>query len=148
MSDNFSIDLQKLTDKARAFIADDLPVVVGKTAVDLFTENFQNEGFKDGDIQKWKEVRRRENPRAKGAMGIRKILTGITGDLGRSLKYAPGVAEVKITSDLPYAQAQNEGTTTAGRGNNTTIPARKFMGDSKDITEAIAKELDKFFSRI
>ncbi len=145
---NFAIDVERLATIARAFIAADLPIVIGKTAVDLFTQNFQEEGFRDGTIQKWQEVKRRINPRNQLARSSRKILTGDTGDLGRSLKYEPGVSEVKITSDVPYAQAHNEGTTTAGRGNNTTIPQRKFMGDSKDVTEAISKELDKFFSNI
>ncbi len=143
--DKLIIQLNQDTEKLRKFIHHDLPIKIGKQAVDLFKENFQKEGF-FGD--KWKEVKRRSDPRIKGARSTRKILTGNTGDLGRSIRYTPQDAQVLIYSDLKYAAAHNEGTTTAGRGNSTTIPQRKFIDESRELDDMVKREMDKFFDSL
>ncbi len=123
--DEFQIKLNELSITSKALINHTLPVIVGKIAVDFYKESFQNEGFKNQALVKWAEVQRRGangHKVAKGARGTRKILTGNTGDLGESIEYEAGTATVKIKSDLVYAEAHNKGTTTAGRGNKTTIP--------------------------
>jgi phage gpG-like protein len=123
----------------------DLPDIVGVEAVNHFTESFQNEGFTDETLVKWQEVKRRSDPkRPDRAAATRKILSGKTGDLGRSIEYKARPGEVVVSSDTmrvgsdkDYASAHNEGTTTAGRGNSTTIPKRQFMGRSKVLEEKI-----------
>lgn len=137
--------------KAAAYLRNDFPDIVGVEAVKHFKENFQNEGFTNQTLQKWDDVKRRTNP-PESQMGkastTRKILTGQTGDLGDSLDYNANFNTVAITTDLPYAQAHNEGTTTAGRGNKTTIPKRQFMGDSQALIQKLNNELERHLNTI
>ena len=48
---------------------------------------------------------------------------------------------IEMSIDLPYAAAQNYGTTTAGRNNNVTIPKRQFMGESYELNKRVQKSL-------
>ena len=125
----------------------DLPRIVGVEAVNFFTENFQNEGFTDTAFEPWKEVKRRENPtRPDRVAASQKILTK-SGNLGRSIEYTAEPEKVIIFSELDYAAAHNEGTTTAGRNNSVTIPKRQFIGESetfdKKVTEIMTEGADK-----
>ncbi len=129
-------------------INNDLKIKVGKQAVDLFTANFQKEGFQNGAVQKWREVKRRIDPRVTGARRTRSILTGDSGNLGRSLRYKIIGSEIIIYSDVKYAEAHNEGTTNAGRNHSVTIPQRKFIGDSIELKNIIEKEMDSFFNKL
>ena len=145
--DQFASHLLNMSEEARRFIDDDAPIIMGKNARDVFTENFQNEGFMDTQNESWEEVKRRLNPKITGAKATRKILTGDTGDLGMSIEYQNAAnGEVHIVSDKKYSKAQNEGTTNAGRNHNVTIPARKFIGDSAEVDkrniEAFERKLD------
>ncbi|MBQ0112998.1 MAG: phage virion morphogenesis protein [Bacteroidales bacterium] len=137
----FSIDMKKAYDK-------DLPRIIGNKAVMMFKQNFQEEGFFG---QKWKEVKRRQDPKTKGAARFRAILTG-SGDLGRSVKMQVSTRSVTIYSDLPYSSAHNDGTHTAGRGNHTTIPQRQFIGPHRKIDDMVQKVainyLTKQFNKI
>lgn len=131
------------------------PDILGTEAVNHFAESFQNEGFTDETLEKWPDVKRRTNPkRPDRAAASRPILTGSTGDLGRSIEYVAKPGEVKITadtmqigSDKAYAQAHNEGTTTAGRGNRTTIPKRQFIGESKALNDKVLDISDESLRR-
>ena len=137
--------------KAAAYLRDDFPRIVGVEAVAHFKEGFQNEGFTDRTLEKWQDVKRRTSPsvaQAARASASRKILTGETGDLGDSLDYNENYNEVSIYSDLDYAQAHNEGTTTAGRGRSTTIPQRQFMGDSATLIQKIDDILEQKLNTI
>ncbi|MCX6232634.1 MAG: hypothetical protein NTZ33_13945 [Bacteroidetes bacterium] len=146
--DKFTVKLKQDSDAIKQFIQHDLPLRIGKKGVDLFAENFQKEGFQNGGLQKWKEVKRRLDPRIKDARSSRKILSGNTADLGRSLRYIPELAKVMWYSDVSYAEAHNEGTTTAGRSRNVTIPQRKFIGDSRELEAIIKQEMDKFMNNL
>ena len=141
---DFSHHLQGLEAKIRQQLERDLPLKAGNLALRRFKENFQKEGFFG---RRWKEVKRRLNPKTKGAARTRKILTGQTGDLGRSLQLSVTTGRATITSDLPYSAAHNEGTSTAGRGRHTRIPQRQFMGEhpqlTKEIEELVRKEIEK-----
>lgn len=141
--DEFAIKLDKMSVEINAVVNNALPIIIGKKAVDFFKEGFQKEGFTDTATVAWQEVKRRQNPKTKGAAATRKILTGETGDLGESIQYTPGTAEVKIHSDLPYADAHNSGTTTAGRNHNVTIPARPFIKESAELEAVIAEEIER-----
>ena len=145
---DFSHHLRGLEARIRQLLERDLPDKAGNLALSRFKENFQNEGFFG---RKWKEVKRRLNPKTKGAARTSKILTGQTGDLGRSLQMTPQPGKATITSDLPYSAAHNEGTSTAGRGRHTRIPKRQFMGEhpklTKEIEELIKREIDKAINK-
>jgi len=145
--DQFATHLLQMSEEAQRFINDDAPIIMGKIARDVFTENFQNEGFMDIQNESWEEVKRRLNPKTKGAAATRKILTGDTGDLGMSIEYKNASnGEVTIVSDKVYSKAQNDGTTNAGRSHNVVIPARKFIGDSAEVNrrnlEAFERKLN------
>ncbi len=129
----------------RRTMDDDLPRIVGNKAASMFRKNFQDEGFFG---RKWQEVKRRQNPKVKGADAHRKILTGRTGNLGRSLQVTTGKGKAIITSDLPYSAAHNEGTSNAGRGRRTRIPQRQFMGGHPDIDRMVETEIGKAITRI
>jgi phage gpG-like protein len=138
------------------------PKAAGQIAVSLFKENFQKEGFFG---ERWKEVKRRQNSRnfktikhgknkgdvrAKNAFGRRKILTGATGDLGRSIKYKVQkdgsvlifTDERSFESKKPYGRVHNEGLR-AGRGKGFRMPKRQFIGDHPELRKAIIEEIRK-----
>lgn len=127
----------------RRQLSRDLPKKIGNLAVRMFKENFQKEGFFG---RAWKEVKRRLQG-AKGAAGRRKILTGPTGNLGRSVQFIPRDGSVTIESDLPYAEAHNAGTSNAGRSHNVRIPQRQFIGEHPDLTAAIEKKITEEISK-
>lgn len=140
----FAKHLLDISEEVEQFINDDAPVIMGKTAVDFYKEGFENEGFTDGGLHKWKEVKRRQDSKVKGAWATRKILTGDTGDLGMSIDYKDAAdGEVTVFSDKPYAEAHNEGTANAGRSRNVTIPKRQFIGDSQELDQEILSELER-----
>ena len=138
------------------------PTIAGKTAVRLFKENFQKEGFFGST---WQEVKRRQDSRnfktitrgkrrgestATNAWGRRKILTGATGDLGRSIECnLQGDGSVLIFTDPatfnsrePYGRVHNEGLR-AGRGSGFTMPKRQFIGDHPTLRAEIIKEIER-----
>lgn len=135
----------------RQFYDHELPDIVGNEAVSHFKDSFQDEGFTDETLEPWPEVKRRVNPpRVDRAAATRKILTGNTGDLGRSIEYKSEPDQVRITADTAsvgssksYAAAHNEGTTNAGRGNRTTIPKRQFIGRSATLNRTIEDITEK-----
>lgn len=71
-----------------------LAKVIGNRAVQLFKQNFLNEGFFG---KKWKEVKRRLNPKTKGADALRCILTA---NLGRSIQATPKYHSFEILSNF------------------------------------------------
>lgn len=141
---DFSHHLQHLEDSLKRQLQHDLPRKLGNIAVRLFKENFQKESFFG---RAWKEVKRRLNPKTRGAAAHRKILTGPNGNLGRSIQFTPRDGSVTIESDLPYSSAHNEGTTNAGRSHNVRIPQRRFIGESPELTAAIEKKITEEISK-
>lgn len=121
-----------------------LPIKVGAVAKKHFRENFLKGGFVDNGLQEWKPAKRLSlkygDKKNKTLMSSRKHLYSNTLDI-------PQRGSVKIENRTPYAAAHNEGTTTAGKNRNVTIPRRQFIGDSAELTEkikeAIKKEMDK-----
>lgn len=134
----------------------DLPLICGNEAARLFRQNFQKEGFFG---KKWKEVQRRQERqvsyktksgirtrtvgRAKGAAGSRSILTGNTGDLGRSIKTKVGRATSTVYSDSDNSAVHNDGLR-AGRGKGFKMPRRQFIGDSQELQRAIKTKVDQY----
>ncbi|MBP3762928.1 MAG: phage virion morphogenesis protein [Bacteroidales bacterium] len=143
--EEFNKYFANLTIRLQRELASDIPKKVGNKAVQLFKDNFQKEGFFG---KAWKEVKRRLHPSGKNrAADTRAILTGPTGNLGRSIQYVVRDGSVVVESDLPYSAAHNEGTTNAGRSHNVHIPQRQFIGDSPELQQAIediiTKEMNK-----
>jgi phage gpG-like protein len=80
----------------------------------------------------------------------RKILTGQTGDLGRSIEWKiTGKGVVTILTDPgafgsrePYGRVHNEGLR-AGRGTGFQMPKRQFIGDHPELRKAIVSALER-----
>lgn len=131
---------------------DDMAIIAGKQAIDFFKESFQKEGFTNGGFKKWPEVNRRGangHKPASGARGSRKILTD-SGNLGEAFDYektGPGEVTVSNTAETKngfiYGTVHNTGVSDAGRGRNTVIPQRQFMGESDELNEIIEKEIER-----
>ena len=133
------------------------PTIAGKTAVSLFKQNFQKEGFfGDG----WKEVQRRQSwtrtynsvVKSHPADTKRKKLTGRTKDLGSSikckvLKNGTALVFTDFGSKKPYGRVHNDGLR-AGRGSGFTMPKRQFMGDHPTLRQAITDEIERKLTEI
>lgn len=150
--EQFSAKLKQHSDALQKLIDDDLPRIIGREAVNYFKQNFQNESW---ERKKWKEVQRRE-PGSKTykyaekhhpAWTRRKILTGNTADLGRSIQYTPEHGKVTIHSDLIYAAVHNFGLK-AGRGKGFIMPQRQFIGESKEFTDKVTKIVETKINKI
>lgn len=122
----------------------DLPIIIGREAVSYFKKNFQTESW---GRKKWKEVKRRENPWTRGAARTRKILTGKTADLGRSIQYTADSGKATIHSDLIYAAVHNWGLK-AGRGAGFTMPQRQFIGESDELNDKIKTIVENKINQI
>lgn len=138
----------------KQLLNNDLPVIIGVTARNYFADNFQSESW---ERTKWPEVKRRlpswerkgkavNNP-TKGAKRSRKILTGDTGDLGKSIQYTPETGKVTIHSDLIYAAVHNFGLK-AGRGSGFTMPQRQFIGESEELNAKIKTIIENKLQKI
>ena len=155
MNDDISKQFARFTRKIEKALRRDAPRVAGKEAVRLFKQNFMDEGFFG---KRWKEVQRRRvvemsyrtkkgrrrtkyRTKGKGAYGKRRILTGRTGNLGRSISSIPGVGWATVIADAPYSAVHNEGLR-AGRGKGFAMPRRQFMGDHRKLQEALAKKIE------
>lgn len=57
---NLPGDLHRCLKAINRAIGRDLPMVIGKTAVDHFRENFRLGGFVNGGLHKWTDVKRRD----------------------------------------------------------------------------------------
>lgn len=156
----FKARIDKMRSTAPEFMERYAPMVAGKAAVPVFKRNFQTESFGG---KKWKEVQRRTtgtpanryNARYHPARTTRKILTGDTGDLGRSIevKQAGGgeatvwTAPSAFRSKEPYGAVHNEGLK-AGRGAGFTMPRRQFIGESAELNRAVIGELSRQLARL
>ncbi|MDR3132683.1 MAG: phage virion morphogenesis protein [Prevotellaceae bacterium] len=121
---------------------------VGNEAVSHYKKSFRDEGFTDRNLKKWKEVKRRINPRnPKAADATRPILTGKTADLGESIKWGREGRKVVIKSDKVYAKVHNEGGR-AGRGKGFKMPKRQYIGKSAELTKKINTKVGKQLNTI
>jgi phage gpG-like protein len=160
--EQFKNHLAQLKLNVKTALNRDLPRIIGNKAASLFRQNFQKEAFFD---DKWEEVNRRKTKTVsyktkkglrkskivkigKGAAGSRKILTGSTGDLGRSLKIKTETGAAIIYSDLKYARAHNDGTATAGRSRNTKIQQRRFIGHSPELEKVVLATIEETMNKI
>lgn len=108
-----------------------------------------NHPRRKGTIKKYKA--RKETPitNYSPAATKRKILSGSTGDLKESLEYQIQPGRVIVSSNLPYAEIQNEGGTAQIFGKKTfKMPKRQFMGKSQQLDKTIERLLDEDLKRI
>ena len=103
-----------------------------------FDKNFDREGL---FAEKWRRRKNNVDP-------DRKVLTK-TGALRESIESSSGRggAEIRFTSQSPYARVHNEGLR-AGRGKGFQMPKRQFIGDSPEVykitNEIMERELNRF----
>jgi phage gpG-like protein len=157
--EEFSQRLEGLAAEFREVFVRQAPAIAGRVAVSLFKKNFREEGFFG---EAWQEVQRRQEWRRTPGKGSRrpadarrKILTGRTGDLGRSIEWKiTGTGEVTIlttpeafSSREPYGRVHNEGLR-SGRGEGFRMPKRQFIGDHPTLRRAIAEKLEERLGRL
>jgi len=138
--DEFKQKLARMSVQLQKAVDDDLPKIIGNRAVKMFKENFQGEGFFG---EKWKNVKRRTNPPKRSkhpADANRKILTGRTGNLGRSIRYETAKGVATIYSDLPYSKFHNEGT--------NRLPRRRFIASHPKIVAMAKAEIERRIGNI
>lgn len=144
---SFQKHIAKMRKQIEQTCASGLPKIVGARLVEMMKQNFQEEGFFG---EKWRDVLRRTDPKRRNphhpSDARRKILTGRTADLGRSIDFKTEQNAVAVFSDKVYAAVHNEGGR-AGRGLRTVIPQRRFLGHhdktDREIKALIKRELDK-----
>ena len=151
--EQFQQRLEKHAQELSKLISGDLPIIIGKMAVDHFKLNFQNEAW---GREKWPDVKRRSKVKygkrgnalsSQKASVSRKILSGDTGQLGRSIQYTPLSGRVIVHSDLIYAAVHNYGLR-AGRGAGFMMPKRQFIGDDPVLNEKVKTEIEKQINKI
>lgn len=140
-------DLQRKLKAAQDYLRKDVKKVIGVEAVNFYKKSFRNEGFTDRSLTKWKEVKRRENPKTKGAAKTRKILTGDTKQLSDGLEYRVSSGGVSISSDVVYAAVHNRGGK-AGRNKAAEIPKRQFVGQSDTLNKTLETEIEADLTNI
>ncbi len=140
-------DLERKLKEIQAYLKKDVKKVIGIEALNFYKKSFRDEGFTDNSLTKWKEVKRRENPKTKGAAKSRKILTGDTKQLSDSLDYKATSDGVEITSNSKYFEIHNAGGK-AGRNGSAEIPKRQIVGKSEVLNKKLENEIEKDITKI
>lgn len=143
-----------------------LPVIISVEGQKHFEESFDQQGFADKGVRKWRRRQFNGNKTLKkgGQSGAykeflrkdqgRAILVSHQGDtkgthLKDSIRSTSTPKNVTFSTDKAYAEVHNEGGT-AGRGGGFEMPQRQFMGPSEDLNMKIDKkiehEMDKFLN--
>lgn len=158
--EQFQQKIKRLESEFKELFEKNAPTIAGKAAVAYFKKNFQNEAW--GRVA-WKEVQRRTAgtnankyaAKHHPARTTRKILTGDTGDLGRSIEIKSvsngqvviWTAPNAFGSKEPYGRVHNEGLR-AGRGKGFVMPKRQFMGESDELNALIVSEIERKLKQI
>ena len=153
--EEFKRQLSAIKKDMSRFIQKGAPAIAAAKSASMFRQNFQREHFFG---ERWKEVQRRMQSikrgkktvknNAKGADRSRKILTGKTGNLGRSIKVRIQTSEAEVFSDAPYARVHNEGLT-SGRGRGKfRMPRRRFIGQHPKVDRAVRDTLQTELNKI
>lgn len=148
----FNLKMKEFNAKTDKFINSVAPLIANNIAVEKFKHNFDTESFFG---KKWQEVQRRistsksylYNSRHHPSRNNRKILTGDTGDLGRSISSRFSPAQTVIYSDKVYSAVHNEGLQ-AGRGSGFIMPQRQFIGESEELIKDIEQALSDYFDKM
>ena len=150
--------------KKLAATKQELLIQLSVQAQNYFAKSFKNQGF---DGNQWEEVKRRkpeENaykyPKGKGLQRrTQPILTG-AGYKQRGGALRKAVATMSTTAvfrgnqivmnvNLPYAKIHNEGLQGKAFGKYPfTMPKRKFVGQTNELTEMQRKKITKVVDQI
>lgn len=149
---DFDKKFKDIADQMPDFLDDLAPRIAGNVAEEHIKANFLKQGFEGTP---WKEVQRRipgsktyrANARRHPARLSRPILTGDTGDLGRSINVSYSKGQATIFSDKIYAKVHNEGLR-AGRGKGFIMPQRQFLGPSEALEQDIKQQIKEQFQRL
>lgn len=174
-------EINQKIQQASTWFNNALPRQVGTIAVNHFKDNFRKQGFQNGGIKPWKDVKRRDpnsrwygfqykgenrkkvpynlTKQGKKSKQQRKLNFSLaatrwpilhnSGDLRDSLRYIPQPGCVTITSDLPYAQVQNDGGQIRVFGKRSVkLPARPFVGPSVELDSKIKQTIDNGITNI
>ncbi len=155
-------DLQNKLKNLAHFIDKDATTILKVEGLKFIQKNFQDEGFNDGTLEKWKErkttdkrgrdiTRYRTNRRGKqGTLNRygrkikdRPILTGHNSGgnkLRHSFKARTERRKVVFYTHKNYAKRHNEGL--------DGMPKRQFIGQSKTLDKNIKKELERVIKNI
>jgi phage gpG-like protein len=142
------------------YVKTSVPRIIGVEAKKHFREGFQKEGFTDKVLEPWAEVKRRDASRLKrnknGKISkrqnrdqLRKILVD-SGHMRDSIGYDINGMEIEVGTDDDKGKvmAHNEGTKTAGRNKNITIPKRQFIGPSEALNKKIEVRIETDVNKI
>ena len=121
--------------------------VVGNEAVSHYKKSFRDEGFTNKTLVRWKEVKRRINPRNKAKASARLPILTQSGELGNSIRWRLEANAVIISSDKVYAEVHNIGGR-AGRGRGFRMPKRQFIGHSSALNLRINQKIKDHITRI
>jgi phage gpG-like protein len=169
------IPFEMFLENFRAFKMGRWPRMVGRLALAVFDENFDNGGFTDKVFIRWKPRKGDTDNRGRrlgdgGRQQGRAILIK-TGALRRSIRIGwalpHGVNIVAGNQDVPYAGIHNEGGRITGtvsvksferksktglqmvkahtRTQNTTMPRRQFIGNSAKLMDRVSR---RFFTEM
>ena len=100
-------EIERRVGKLQHAIANDLPRIVGKHAVDFYQENFVRGGFLDESLERWKPAKRLGQKN--GVAGTMPTLLSKRKELYNSIHFIPRPGAVTIRSAKPYSRIQNEG---------------------------------------
>lgn len=149
---DFDKKFKDIADQMPDFLDDLAPRIAGNVAEEHIKANFLKQGFEGTP---WKEVQRRipgskayrSNTLRHPARLTRPILTGDTGDLGRSINVSYSKGQATVFSDKIYAKVHNEGLR-AGRGKGFIMPQRQFLGPSEGLEQDIKQQIKEQFQRL
>lgn len=129
--------LEDVSKKIRIFIDDQLPRMIGKTAVEHYQQNFYQGGFVNNGLHPWKRPKRYD---ADGNAGAQYgTLLSARNELLHSIHYRIVPSGILISSDKPYAAIHNEG------GSIAITPKMKafFWRKHKELTDKAADKTIK-----
>ena len=147
-------DFERIKLQMAEFVQNDFPVIVAVEAENHFKASFDNQGFTDQVLQKWKprdvdlhpeKYSEKERAKSQG----RAILIGHnSGDhLRDSIHSIRSQSQVIITSNKAYANIHNKGGQ-AGRNLSATIPQRQFAAHSAVLDLLVKRKLDRRIIKI
>ncbi len=139
---------------------EDIKIILGREAINHFQASFDNEGFTDKTLHKWREVKRRlpnspwhghsgQTGKFSPAHTTAKILNGQNKELRNAFSYESIEQGVKIINTKPYAAVHQYGLPAKIYGKKTfQMPARPFVGNSEILTSNINGKIKREFKRI
>jgi len=117
-------------------LKDELPTILANDMTNFFKKSFRKQGWDNGGTQPW-------SPRKKQDSG-RGILVK-TGALVSSIEVeSANWKRIRIKSDLAYSAIHNEGKQGLAWGKHSfKMPKRKFMGNSRTLTNQLKEKMEK-----